>query len=108
MIRAKKPKARQLRVPCEAEITLPDDWRGDADNIKCVLDGLQACGVILNDRLIRKLTIIRAPIKGSRAAVRPLDKSDEASPSGKLTADGFEAATDGKGASPAARTPGDF
>jgi Holliday junction resolvase RusA-like endonuclease len=108
MIRAKKPKARQIRVPCEAEITLPEDWRGDTDNIKCVLDGLQAFGVILNDRLVRKLTIIRAPIKGSRVAVRPLEMSDEASPFGKQTADGFEAATDGKGPSPAARTPGDF
>lgn len=72
-IKARSPKLTQLRDPCEVHIYVTTKFRGDLDNsAKCVLDALQAFGVILNDKLVCKLTLERAEIEGCRVAVRAI------------------------------------
>jgi len=77
IIRTNKPK--QVRVACEVVILIERQSQLDADNCaKCVLDGLQAYNVVLNDSLIDKLTIERADIEGCRVSIRPLPMSEAA------------------------------
>lgn len=79
MIKAHTPKIRQLREPCEAHIYVTSKWRGDLDNaLKGLLDSMQEFGVVLNDKLITKITIERAEIEGCRVAIRPFDKAEAA------------------------------
>lgn len=74
-IKSRTPKLRQLREPCEVHLFITSSFSGDIDNsAKCVLDALQTFGVILNDKLITKLTIERAEIDGVRVAIRPFER----------------------------------
>lgn len=71
-VKTKQPKAKQLREPCEVHLYVTDKWKGDIDNAsKCVLDALQEFGVILNDKLVTRLTVERAAVEGVRVVVRP-------------------------------------
>lgn len=71
-VKAKQPKPKQLREPCEVHLYVTDKWKGDIDNAsKCCLDALQEFGVILNDKLVTRLTVERANVEGVRVIVRP-------------------------------------
>ena len=56
----------------DADLVISTAWGGDADNgLKCVLDALQAHGVIDNDGLVRRITIERGDaIEGCAVTVR--------------------------------------
>lgn len=72
IVQAKQPKPKQLREPCEVHLYVTDKWKGDIDNAsKCCLDALQEFGVILNDKLVTRLTVERANVEGVRVVVRP-------------------------------------
>ena len=78
MIRAASPKVRQITGACEVSLTLSRSWRGDIDNIKCVLDAMQNFGVILNDKQVERITIERADIEGCRVSIRPIEIAEAA------------------------------
>lgn len=78
-IKAHTPKIKQLREPCEVHLYVTTKFRGDIDNsAKCVLDALQEFGVVLNDKLVTKLTIERADVEGVRVAIRPYKVAEAA------------------------------
>lgn len=69
-IKSKTPKVKQLREPCEVHIYL-NAPRMDVDNsTKPIMDLLESSGVILNDKLVTRLTVERANVEGVRVVVR--------------------------------------
>lgn len=72
MVKAAHPK--QLRCAVSLTLTVNPEYKGDLDGVlKATLDCLETCGVVVNDRQFRKITLQFGPVDGMRAEIAPLD-----------------------------------
>lgn len=70
----KAARVRQFVGPVQITLTVEEKYRGDLDNCwKAVLDCLEACGVVVNDRQFRRIIAQFGPVDGMRAEIAPLE-----------------------------------